>query len=202
MAGKFLVIFSTACAVLCSGASGLPATVKSDGPTRVQLFMPWSSGALARGFTVKKNGAGSCWTHSLSTDRSDAWRCFLGNDILDPCFSESPRSGQVACAEEPFSKTVVILRLTKPLPADENPTTKWLQPKGEPWALRLANGDTCYFATGATDVVGGERMNYECYGGGWIVGFVDRATARWTGRVMVWPNKSRLRQIGIATAVF
>ena len=32
--------------------------------------------------------AGRCWTNSLAVWRDDAWRCIVGNEIYDPCFSE------------------------------------------------------------------------------------------------------------------
>ena len=37
---------------------------------------------------------------SLADVRPDAWRCFLGNLILDPCFSnETGTTGFVICAD-------------------------------------------------------------------------------------------------------
>ena len=149
---------------------------------------------------MSESAKGSCWTHSLSTDRPDAWRCFQGNDIRDPCFAASG-SAVVACAEGPFSKRVVLLRLSKPLTSDENPTTKMLQPKRMPWGLRLTSGDTCVFVTGATDVVAGDRMNYACRKAGWIIGVPDRSTQIWTARSADWPNK-HITTVHIAIAIF
>jgi hypothetical protein len=190
--------------IICAIALGASAPAPAQTPkhTVVMLFTPWSAGALRQGFAVASRGKGSCWTQSLSTNRPDAWRCFEGDDILDPCFSGAARSAFVACADDPFSKRVVLLQLTKPLPGDKNPTTAWLQPKGEPWALRLTNGDSCYLVTGATDVVAGLRMNFECKGDGWIIGFPDRSAALWSARTIVWPNKSHVKLANVAMAVF
>jgi eukaryotic-like serine/threonine-protein kinase len=202
MRTKLLLPPALGFAVLCAAGIVAAAPGRAATPTHVVVYSPWSSGALAHGFTVSQKAAGSCWSQSLSTDRPNSWRCFLGNEILDPCFSASPHSGDVACPENAFSKSVVVLRLTKPLPRQENPTTKWLQSKGEPWGIRLSNGATCYFVTGATDAVGGDRMNYECRGKTWVVGFPDRSTTPWTARTIAWPNKSSVKKVGIAAAVF
>jgi hypothetical protein len=190
-----------AVAVLCAFCFAIAIPMSAAAHTTVMAFNPWASSGLRPGFTVSGNGKGSCWTHSLSTDRPDAWRCFEGNNILDPCFAGPPRFAVVACAESPFSPKVVLLRLSKALSSGDNPTTKWLQPKGMPWGLRLSNGDTCVFVTGATDAVGGERLNYACRKTGWIIGAPDSATGTWTARSVDWPNK-HVTEVGIATAIF
>jgi hypothetical protein len=182
-------------------AVAMPPPVAAATQTTVVVFRPWSNGALKSGFIVSEKAQGSCFTHSLSTDRPDAWRCFEGNDIRDPCFAQSAHSAAVACAEGPFSKSVVLLSLGKPLANGDNPTTQWLQPKGIPWGLRLTSGDTCVFATGATDAVGHERLNYACRKTGWIIGEPDRSTATWTARSVKWPDK-HITLVGITTAIF
>ncbi len=53
-------------------------------------------------------------------------------------------------------------------------------PLDVPWAVELANGERCTFQTGATAVLAGERVNYECSGGGFILGEVDRDLEVWT----------------------
>jgi hypothetical protein len=179
----------------------LPVSALAAPKTTVVVFRPWANGGLRSGFVISERSQGSCFTRSLSTDRPDAWRCFEGNGILDPCFAQSPQSTAVACAESPFSKTVVLLSLKKPLSDGENPWTKMLQPKRMPWGLRLTSGDTCVFATGATDVVAGERMNYACRKTGWIIGAPDSSTAIWTARSVNWPDK-HIAHVRIAAAAF
>jgi hypothetical protein len=34
-----------------------------------------------------RSRSGYCYTGSLTIARSDAWRCFVGNYLYDPCFS-------------------------------------------------------------------------------------------------------------------
>ncbi len=183
------------------GAIALGATTPPPQHTTISTYRPWTSNGLRHGFSVAHRAAGSCWTQSLTTSRPDAWRCFIGNDIWDPCFESTPHSLVAACAETPFTQRVVLLTLKKPLPSEGNATTAMLQPKGEPWGLRLTDGDRCTFESGATDVVGGERMNYECRGNGWIVGFPDRSKPVWIAKKIVWPSK-RVVKAEVAAAVF
>jgi hypothetical protein len=176
--------------------------------TSVLLFSPWSSGDLRRDFTVSERVKGSCWIHSLASERPDAWRCMedgAGHGIYDPCFSGSTHKNTLACAEGPFSNRITLLTVTKPL-ADTMKLTGelWgLRLRGSPWGLRLVNGDTCVFAQGATDVFEGERLNYACAKTtGWIFGRPDRSTAIWTARGVDWPKNNHVNQVQIATAVF
>jgi dipeptidase D len=100
--------------------------------------------------------AGSCWTNSLAVWRPDAWRCFVGNSIYDPCFAVD---GDVICGANPVTTAVSFaLELTKPLPAPTVPDDT----SGHAWLVELPDGTVCEFATGATGGVDGERINYLC----------------------------------------
>ncbi|HSN78325.1 MAG TPA: beta-Ala-His dipeptidase, partial [Anaerolineae bacterium] len=100
--------------------------------------------------------AGSCWTNSLAVWRADAWRCFVGNSIHDPCFAVD---GDVICGASPVTTTVSFaLELTEPLPAPTVPDDT----SGHAWLVELPDGTVCEFATGATGGVDGERINYLC----------------------------------------
>ncbi len=102
--------------------------------------------------------AGSCWTNSLAVWRPDAWRCFVGNSIYDPCFAAD---GDVICGASPVTTTVSFaLELTEPLPAPSVPDDT----SGHAWLVELPDGTVCEFATGATGGVDGERINYLCPG--------------------------------------
>lgn len=81
---------------------------------------------------------GSCWTASIASQRSDAFRCMSGNEIHDPCFTLDAHS--VAC---PASATSGIrIALTKPLPQ--------ANPPGKPnvWMMKLSGGIACNIGTG------------------------------------------------------
>lgn len=182
-------------------ATALSLVAPAATKTRVEVFSPWSGGTLRAGYTVvRKAKGGPCWENSLSTDRPDAWRCFIGNDIYDPCFSGTSRS-DVACLDDAFAHRVFLLHLSKPLVAEKNPTTQMLQPSGQPWALRLSNGDQCGFMTGATTVLNGDRMNYGCKSGNTIFGFPNRSSALWTAKSVPWP-KHTVTNVGVAVAIF
>lgn len=99
---------------------------------------------------------GDCWTSSLAVWREDAWRCMVGNDIYDPCFSQDD---SVICGASPVTPTVSFaLTLTEPLPPPEVPADT----TGHAWLVELPDGTVCEFATGATGGVGDERINYLC----------------------------------------
>jgi len=49
-----------------------------------------------------------------------------------------------------------------------------------PWALELANGARCTFATGATATTAGLRLNYFCEEGGAAYGEPVRGKHPWT----------------------
>jgi hypothetical protein len=62
----------------CKGATGymndemVDAVASEPLSTSVTMFTPWSSGMLRDGFKVSRVAQGTCWTHSLVTDRPDA----------------------------------------------------------------------------------------------------------------------------------
>lgn len=193
---RVFVVFYLAAAVASPAIAGPNATT-------VVKYTPWASGAVKHDLTVSDRARGTCWGHSLVTDRDDAWRCAEGNngDVDDPCFSMGASRFVVACARSPFERSVTLLSLKKQLTENDDPTTHWLEPKGIPWGIRLTNGDECLFVWGATDAIEGERLNYVCLKAGWIIGGPDRSTAMWTARSVKWPSK-RITLVRIATAVF
>jgi hypothetical protein len=120
--------------------------------TRVTTYVPVVPSAPKR--------SGSCWTRSIAApSRADAWRCMLGNEIYDPCFS--PKApGVVVCDVNPVSGgRGFAVRLTKPLPAGEPPFTARL---ALPWVVQLANGEVCIPLTGTHELIGKESIGYEC----------------------------------------
>jgi len=120
--------------------------------TRVTTYVPVVPSAPKR--------SGSCWTRSIAApSRADAWRCMLGNEIYDPCFS--PKTpGVVVCDVEPLSGgRGFAVRLTKPLPTHEPLFTARL---ALPWIVQLANGEVCVPLTGTHELFGKESIGYEC----------------------------------------
>jgi hypothetical protein len=140
-----------------------------------------------------KNASGYCWTGSLATRRRDAWRCFKGNYILDPCFSSSSAPGVVLC---PNMGVIggIELHLTRPLPRQAANTGR-PSLSNHPWGIQLSSGRNCVFLTGATTLVAGQRLNYGCAGPGpdGLWGLPRRRAQPWT--ILVAPfNATGLNQ--------
>jgi hypothetical protein len=119
---------------------------------------------------------GYCWESSNVTPRLDAWRCFIGNSILDPCFS-SEFANNVVCPM-PWSHTAVEINLTKPLPRPSNHAAPSL--RLQPWAIETTSGATCMSASGAAPVLHGKRLNYLCSSRLGLWGEPNRKTEPWT----------------------
>ncbi len=121
--------------------------------------------------------SGYCWENSNVTARRDAWRCFVGNFIYDPCFSSTFAYGVVVCPT-PWTDTGIEIRLTKPLPkafSHAAPSLKLI-----PWALQTASGADCILSSGASNIVHGQRLNYSCGTNTGLWGFPRRASQPWT----------------------
>jgi hypothetical protein len=105
---------------------------------------------------------------------SEAWRCFAGNYILDPCWAESGGVLRVVCQGIPWVKTVYRLNLSEPL-------EKVVPYKNSPaWGIRLETGNRCGFAEGATNVIDGLRLNYACQRNNvWLAGWIIRTRNPW-----------------------
>ncbi|HTD36960.1 MAG TPA: hypothetical protein VK669_05575 [Candidatus Limnocylindrales bacterium] len=129
-----------------------PVNAQRVRATRVITYVPAVPSAPKR--------SGSCWTRSIAApSRADAWRCMLGNEIYDPCFSAKP-PGVVVCDVNPVTGgRGFAVRLTKPLPAGEPLFAARL---ALPWVVQLANGEVCVPLTGTHELIGKESIGYEC----------------------------------------
>jgi hypothetical protein len=94
----------------------------------------------AASMKVARTATGYCWTGSIASLRSDAYRCMVGNSIHDPCFSVNAKS--VACPTNPVANTGIRIALNKPLPR--------ANPNAAPnaWMITLAGGTKCDMGTG------------------------------------------------------
>jgi hypothetical protein len=169
-------IASVAAAVVVAGAGGAVAAILLQTEHTGHLPVFTAQGTLSSRFHVGSRGRGYCWTASLATDAADAYRCMAGNAIHDPCFAASVHARTVACFIDPWH-AVTLLTLSRRLPA-HGPTTH----DALPWAIETTDGRRCVFLTGATAPMGGERINYGCVGGSYLVGSPDRSAPLWTIR--------------------
>ena len=148
---------------------------------------------------MTSQGSGKCFSESAaSAGRPEAWRCSMGNAILDPCFQNVMGDPKLlSCPSDPWSANVRMLTVTEPLPASAR--KDFSLKNVMPWAIELAGGQRCTLFTGATAPVAGMRINYGCPGGYVAVGDIDRTQPVW--RIFVQGEKSvALELTGIKVA--
>lgn len=187
---------SVALALLTATASFASTTAVSQ-RTRVVVYSPFTiGGTLAKGVRIVRSVSGSCWTGSLASARSDAWRCMSGNQIHDPCYSGA--AAWVACPITAFGSKVIRLRLTRSLPRNGNRPLN--TNTANPAQIVLLHGVTCGLSTGATGTVAGLRLNYACSNGAWLLGGPDRGSPLW--RILYLPSlkTSQATSVPIITA--
>jgi hypothetical protein len=152
---RFLAAAACGCVVAVTPAA-LPAVAGASATTQATVFQAFTSAGKPAFKTHTEKGY--CWTGSIAADRSDAWRCFVGDLIYDPCFSSSADPGYVACPYVSLRKGILV-KLTKKLPhkfANHHKASV----SDRPWLIETASGRRWLFATGATAVIGGRRANY------------------------------------------
>jgi hypothetical protein len=147
--------------------------------TSIHLYAPFNGSGSARGVRIARIASGYCWTTSDTDVRADAWRCFVGNYIHDPCFSNTGHAVKyVLCPLFRPGSRVLRINLTKRLPkrsaATGDPT------RFAPWAVQTTGGRWCTILSGATGLIRGLRINYGCTGGGILLGDPKRTTSTWT----------------------
>jgi hypothetical protein len=186
--GSVAVVFALALGVASSGAAGHT--------TVVRYFHGFKAGGIAPGIQVEQTARGHCWETSALESRAYAWRCFRGNYILDPCFSAAPHSSYVLCPYELWSRRVLRLRLTKPLPAwHAYPVNESL-----PVGVWTTTGKHCEDFSGATTEIQHRPIRYSCRGGGVLVGLAHRTTPVWTIFYATGAKSRRLTRVGITHA--
>jgi len=168
-------VASLAAAVVIAGAGAAVAAILLRTQHTGHLPVFTAQGALSPQFQIGGRGSGYCWTASLATGAADAYRCMQGNAIHDPCFAPSAHARTVACFIDPWHR-VTLLRLTRPLPR-HGPVLSSL-----PWAIVTTDGRHCTYLTGATALLGGERINYGCVGGSYLLGVPNTRNPLWTIR--------------------
>jgi hypothetical protein len=157
----------------------LPSLADAQSGTSATVYRAFTQHGAVRLHTRVR--AGDCPSGSEATPRRDAWRCFSGNLVYDPCFSSPEDRGIAVCPAAPWLDTAVKIRLTKPLPrafGNHDAPSASLQP----WALELYDGRRCLFADGATNIVEGQRLNYFCSSNGreGLWGLPSRGSQPWT----------------------
>jgi hypothetical protein len=167
-----LILAISALAFVLTGCADhqAEATAARQPPaTATESFSAYDpSGDLA--VKVAANATGTCWTSSIAAPAPDAYRCFAGNAILDPCFARPGAIGatEVACLAAPWSPAK-LLTLTAPLPKSDPQTAH------RAWAFQLDNGVRCVASTGTVPQVQGINLGYRCTDGRYA-GLRDEST--------------------------
>lgn len=117
-------------------------------------------------YTVKSayilDGA-ECQT-SLSSTRSDAYRCFVGDAIFDPCFIQTG-IGYMDCPDKPdqHNRILTVSRLTEDSQSQESNKDE------TPWHITLEDGLACTYVSGITDnAIADGRIDYWCENKTWL----------------------------------
>jgi len=123
--------------------------------TQTRRFEAWRAD-VEPAVRVRGRRHGNCNSSSFVNGRNDAWRCFVGRFILDPCFESPAANDRVLCVRSPWTRWgwLVLDRLDYELRNDGA--------RQPPWALVLTDGRGCGFVSGATGFAHGRRLNYLC----------------------------------------
>jgi hypothetical protein len=184
---KELILVGALLALAAAGAAAASA------PTKLERWVAVRAGKIAPGIRVDQRGRGYCFAGSLADPRADAWRCVLGKQIEDPCFSGG--ATLVLCPSgTPDSHDALELRLTKPLPPAQthrsgDPTRQ------DPWVIVTA-GAYCYRTTAASAPQTGRALSYICAGASVLAGSPDRAHPVWT--IALLPTATAKRYVTTA----
>lgn len=131
--------------------TGSPAAVRAESPeatprTTFSVSRPWTDGSARRAISAKSTTrtSASCIDSGVS-GRNDAFRCFVGDLIYDPCFVNPRSSHQVACPDT--SRRSGWLVATNVTTSRES---RGVSPtSGGIYQVRLTNGAVCARSTGA-----------------------------------------------------
>jgi hypothetical protein len=171
-----LALLTVAAVVPTAGAVQLtPSRTVSAAPTVIEHVRPVGpGGGLLAGYTSTHSHTGaSCEAGSEAT--GDAYRCFAGNGVYDPCWVMSNRVF-VVCMSAPWSFKAVLLHVTK----GYDNTGRTSKAAKYPWGVELTNGQLCQWIQGASGTVRGRRISYVCQRVTYaLVGNVDRHHKAW-----------------------
>jgi hypothetical protein len=138
----------------------------SPGKTKMITYKP--IGMKVTGKPAK----GYCWTGSIASSNANAYRCMIGNSIMDPCFFVSKKV--VYCPQDLAANTGVVINLTKPLPQNKG----WKG--GKPWRYQVVGGSGITCSAGTGTVI----ANYPYYCDGNMVCSAPQAS-QWPGAYVV-----------------
>jgi len=152
-----MMIAAALLAMLAAGCSSTPGHSPGLTATRQVRVAPVSAdGTPAGGFrtTVTASHA-TCEPGSEAIGQ--AYRCFAGNGVYDPCWAEKAAAPTVLCMPDPWSVTDARLSVSTALSAIPNEGGI-----SEPWGVELSAGQRCVLLQGAHGEFDGQVIDYYC----------------------------------------
>ena len=148
-------LLTIAMAVLSGVLSVAGASAFAEAPeTQITVFHP----SVPSG----PGAAGSCSGGANTFEDANAWRCFKGDEIYDPCFSVKDNPGAVVCDADPASgKAGFLVKLKDPLPKRDAIDEAMAK---RPWIMKLADGEVCRPMDGAVGTIAGLEAGWDCVG--------------------------------------
>ena len=129
--------------------------------TKINYYIPPSNNV-----NEDKLVSAACGSSNV-TNRADARRCMVENEIIDPCFLDLYLVDVTTCPIDPFTpKSNRTFRITaeafggveKPLVSVDAVQT--------PWFVVTKSGSNCRYLSGTSIVAANQRFNYSCSHGG------------------------------------
>jgi hypothetical protein len=178
-----LTVVGTSGTLLMGAGSAAPGpSARHAAATRVVRVRPVdSTGHLRSNYHVSRRLKANAHCVLGSEATGNAYRCFAGNSILDPCWVQAGSShSHVLCLTAPWSHAAIRLHVTK------YDNSSMASQSSEPWGIRLVSGIRCAFVQGASEVIHGRRLSYFCQNSKTVLlGNPSRAKPVWrihTGR--------------------
>jgi hypothetical protein len=174
-----LLAAAATASLLAACGSGTPAAHASQ-PTRIVYVSPVSaSGAAASGYrTASTATRASCTPGSEAIGQ--AYRCFAGNYVYDPCWAEKAATPTVLCVPDPWSRTDARLGVSGGLAAIPNEGAV-----GEPWGVELQDGKRCVLFQGAHSAFRGATIDYDCGPSLSLLHGLRKGSGGWVARSVV-----------------
>ncbi len=144
--------------------------------TRVVLYEPFSSARnrIAPGIHVVSTKNGSCSERSVASNRPNAFRCSVDNQLYDPCFSNSYSPLEVACPIFGKNPNQIILLHIKKLPSPTISNKLQVESSSpQAWYFELVNGTYCGMNTGAAVPIVNNLAWGVCNNRYWLAGNIS-----------------------------
>lgn len=166
----------------CGSGGGAASPPTAAPPTQQVHVSPVTAAGLpVAGYRVTARAANAqCSPGSEAIGQ--AYRCFAGNAVYDPCWAEKAAAPTVLCVTNPWLHTAARLRVSSPL--EPIPAEGGGGP-GEPWGIQLAGGQRCSLAQGAHGTFEGTVVDYYCTPGLSLLRGLNRASATWTAHSVI-----------------